>query len=130
MDPSPVRKRSAEDNLIKGIHGLFLRACISWIPGKDSKMSDRILELFEEQNLRAVRDEILEMNYVDIEQMLEEMPRDKMLVIFRMLPKETAAEVFAEMESEQQQYIVESITDREINDIMDELYMDDTVDFI
>lgn len=93
-------------------------------------MSDRILELLEEQNLRAVRDEILEMNYVDIEQMLEEMPRDKMLVIFRMLPKETAAEVFAEMESEQQQYIVESITDREINDIMDELYMDDTVDFI
>lgn len=93
-------------------------------------MFQNIIELIEENKLFEARKYIIELNEVDIEQLLEEIPQDKMLRIFRMLPKEMAAEVFAEMDSEQQQYIIESITDREINDIMDELYMDDTVDFI
>jgi magnesium transporter len=89
-----------------------------------------IFELIEENKLIAARMRLIELNEVDIEQVLGEVAQDKMLRLFRMLPKETAAEVFAEMDSEQQQYIIESITDYEINDIMDELYMDDTVDFI
>ena len=93
-------------------------------------MFEDIFELIEENKLIAARMRLIELNEVDIEQILGEVAQDKMLRLFRMLPKETAAEVFAEMDSEQQQYIIESITDYEINDIMDELYMDDTVDFI
>ena len=93
-------------------------------------MFEDIFELIEENKLIAARMRLIELNEVDIEQVLGEVSQDKMLRLFRMLPKETAAEVFAEMDSEQQQYIIESITDYEINDIMDELYMDDTVDFI
>ncbi|MBQ4515679.1 MAG: magnesium transporter [Clostridia bacterium] len=93
-------------------------------------MFENIIELIEENKLFEARKYIIELNEVDIEQLLGEIPQDKMLRIFRMLPKETAAEVFAEMDSDRQQYIIESITDREINSIMDELYMDDTVDFI
>lgn len=93
-------------------------------------MFEYIIELIEQNKLLAARQQLIELNVVDIEQVLEEIAQDKMLRLFRMLPKETAAEVFAEMDSEQQQYIIESITDHEINDIMEELYMDDTVDFI
>ena len=93
-------------------------------------MFENIIELIEENKLFEARKYIIELNEVDIEQLLGEIPQDKMLRIFRMLPKETAAEVFAEMDSDRQQYIIESITDREINYIMEELYMDDTVDFI
>ncbi len=93
-------------------------------------MANKILQLLEEQNLRAVREETLKMNYVDLEQLLEEMPQDKMLVVFRMLPKETAAEVFAEMDSEYQQFLVEAMTDDEVAGIVDRLYMDDTVDLV
>ncbi len=93
-------------------------------------MFEDIFELIEENKLIAARMRLIELNEVDIEQILGEVAQDKMLRLFRMLPKETAAEVFAEMDSEKQQYIIESITDYEINDIMDELYMDDTVDFI
>lgn len=93
-------------------------------------MFEHIIELIEQNQLLAARQQLIEWNVVDIEQVLEEIAQDKMLRLFRMLPKEIAAEVFAEMDSEQQQYIIESITDHEINDIMDELYMDDTVDFI
>ncbi len=93
-------------------------------------MFDYIFQLIEENKLIEARQKLIELNEVDIEQILEELPQDKMLRLFRMLPKEIAAEVFAEMDSDQQQYIVESITDHEINDILDELYMDDTVDFI
>jgi len=89
------------------------------------------VEAYLSQNQYAkIRALLLDMNYVDIEALLADFPSDEMLRIFRMLPKETAAEVFAEMDSDMQQYIIESITDTEVGRIMDELFMDDTVDFL
>ncbi len=93
-------------------------------------MTDHILKLIEEGKYVLARQEIIKMNAADIAQLLEALPQDKMLKVFRMLPKDTGAEVFAFMDHDEQQYIVESITDFEINNIMDELFMDDTVDFI
>ena len=93
-------------------------------------MFDKVLELIEENKLTAARKEMLEMNVVDIGQLLEEVPQAKMLRLFRMLPKETAAETFSFMNKDSQQYIVESITDHEMEGIIDELFMDDTVDLI
>ena len=91
---------------------------------------DTVKGLLAENRYAAIRNLLLDMNYVDIEGLLAEFPPDEMLRIFRMLPKETAAEVFTEMDSDMQQYIIESITDSEVVRILDELYMDDTVDFI
>jgi len=70
------------------------------------------------------------MNEVDIAQLLEELDKQKLLIIFRILPKELAAGVFSYIPYELQGYIIESITDKEIKSIIDELFLDDTIDFL
>ncbi len=96
----------------------------------EETMQETIELLLKEKQYVKIRSMLLEMNYVDIEGLLDEIPQNEMLRLFRMLPKETAAEVFTEMDSDMQQYIIESITDSEVERIMDELFMDDTVDFL
>lgn len=70
------------------------------------------------------------MNIVDIAQLLTEFEREKLLILFRILPKEIAAEVFSYIPLELQQYVIESITDGEIKDIVSKLFLDDAVDFL
>lgn len=96
----------------------------------EETLRDRIEQLLSENRYADIRALLLDMNYVDIEGLLADFPPEEMLRIFRMLTKEIAAEVFTEMDSDMQQYIIESITDTEVIRILDELYMDDTVDFI
>lgn len=91
---------------------------------------DSIITLLEDGRFLTAREQIIEMEAVDIGLLLDKIPRERMLRVFRMLPKNLAADTFAYMESDQQQYIIESITDNEINHIMDEMFMDDTVDFL
>lgn len=91
---------------------------------------ENIIDLIENGKLIKAREKIITMDAVDIELLLDEIPREKMLRVFRMLPKTLAADTFAYMKSDQQKYIIESITDNEINNIMDEMFMDDTVDFL
>jgi magnesium transporter len=89
-----------------------------------------ILALIMNNQLGKARSKILEQKPVDIAHFLEEVPLEKTLIIFRILPKDVAAEVFTYMSSEQQKYIVGNITDKEIRSILDELFLDDTVDFL
>ncbi|MGN1059751.1 MAG: magnesium transporter, partial [Clostridia bacterium] len=96
----------------------------------EETLRDTVERYLADNQYAKIRALLPDMNYVDIEVLLADLQPDEMLRIFRMLPKETAAEVFAEMDSDMQQYIIESITDSEVVRIMDELYMDDTVDFI
>jgi len=93
-------------------------------------MSEKFLELIEEGKFSIVRNELLKLNVVDIAQILEELQADQMLLLFRLLPKEIAVDVFTYMSTEQQQYIIEAITDKEIKNIIDKLFLDDTVDLI
>jgi len=93
-------------------------------------MKEMILELIEQGKYAEVRNKITEMNEVDIAQLLEETDKHKLLVIFRILPKDVAAGVFSYISYELQRYIVESITDSEIKNILDELFLDDTIDFL
>ncbi len=73
----------------------------------------------------------MEMNVVDIAGLIDELADDpRSIIVFRLLPKELAAEVFAYLERDQQQRIVEVITDKELAGIVDELFLDDTVDFL
>jgi magnesium transporter len=94
------------------------------------KMKNTILALIEQGKYADVRKEIVNMNVVDIAQLFEELDRQKLLVIFRILPKEMAAGVFSYIPNELQKYIIESITDKEIKNILDELFFDDTIDFL
>lgn len=91
---------------------------------------DTVIAMIEDGRFLKAREEIITMEAADIGLLLDEISREHMLRVFRMLPKNLAADTFAYMKSDQQQYIIESITDKEINNIMDELFMDDTVDFL
>ncbi len=93
-------------------------------------MNDLFKELIESKKYLQARNELVEMNIVDIAQILEELDREKLLIIFRILPKEIAAGVFSHISIELQQYIIESITDKETTSIVEKLYLDDAVDFL
>lgn len=98
----------------------------------EKKMMDiqALLELLERRDLHALRAALLEENEVDIAEFLEELPQDKILVVFRTLPKEMAAEVFSNLEADTQQVIIQSATDQEVSAIVEELYVDDAVDML
>ena len=92
---------------------------------------ESLLGLIGERKFAEARAIIIELNVVDIAETIEDIEDPaKLLFIFRLMPKEMAAEVFAYLEHEAQQRIVEDMTDRELARIVDELFLDDTVDFI
>lgn len=93
-------------------------------------MREKIFELIEQGKYAQLKEEIISMNVVDIALLFEEIESHKILVVFRILPKEIASGVFTHMSNELQQYIIESITDKEIGNIIEELFLDDTVDFL
>ena len=94
-------------------------------------MNRQILtDLLRKRDFKAVRS-ILEVMYtVDIAALLAELDDKEMILAFRLIEKVKAAEVFAEMSSSMQAYLVEMFTEKELKELLDELYMDDTVDLL
>ncbi len=90
----------------------------------------KIMALLKENRLSTARQQLLEMNVVDIANSLEEAPKEMVLVVFRILPKDMAAEIFTYMSKEQKQYIVETVNETEVKNIISKLFLDDTVDFL
>lgn len=91
---------------------------------------EKYLELLDSKNYAELKKEINEDNEVDIAEFFEEIPVEKQLFVFRLLNKDLAAEVFSYMDSDTQEHIVKSITDSEVRNIVDEMFLDDTVDFL
>lgn len=89
-----------------------------------------LLNLIHQGRLAEARNWIVQMNVVDLATWLESLDENNILVIFRLLPKDIAADVFSYFSLENQEFIIESIADREIKSIIDELFLDDTVDLI
>ena len=89
-----------------------------------------ILELIGEKKYLNAREEIVKLNSVDIAKILEEIDKKNMLTLFRLLPKNIAADVFSYMSNDMQQYIIQSITDEEMLNMMDNLYFDDVIDLL
>lgn len=90
-----------------------------------------LLILIDQKKYIQVRRILQEMNVVDIAEYLGEIEDDpRALILFRLLPKEMAADVFSYLDHDNQQRIVEGITDRELAGIVEELFLDDTVDFL
>lgn len=97
---------------------------------KEELNFDQLFKLVSEKRYRDLKVELIEMNEVDIASFIEELDSEKTVVVFRMLPKELASEVFACLSVEQQQHIITSITDFELRGIIDDLFVDDAVDML
>ena len=67
---------------------------------------------------------------MDVAAIFEDMPQDKLPLLFRLLPKELAAETFVEMDPETQELLIQGFSDNELKDVVDELYVDDAVDIV
>ncbi|MBQ9988846.1 MAG: magnesium transporter [Clostridia bacterium] len=91
---------------------------------------ESILSLIEENKWAQVQRILCVMNPVDTAEVIGEMEGDKMLLAFRILPKDLSADVFSYMDPDQQAQIVQSISNSEIRLLMDELYMDDAIDML
>ena len=96
----------------------------------DEKIFDELFELLSAGKFGTLKSELSEMNEVDIAEFFSSLEPKQQLLVFRILPKDISAEVFAYLESEDQMNIVNSITDRELSELVDELFLDDTVDFL
>lgn len=70
------------------------------------------------------------MNPADIAQLLEEFSNEERLLFFRLLGKEEAADTFVELEPDNQEALIHAFSDNELREVLDELYLDDTVDMI
>lgn len=91
---------------------------------------EELMELVESRQLRKLKNMLVELNEMDIAAFIEALDSEKMVVVFRMLPKELASEVFACLEVEKQKHIINSITDRELGTIIEDLFVDDAVDML
>jgi len=91
---------------------------------------ERIQQLLNSKHYIALIAELAEMNAVDVAEILDNENAANAVLLFRMLPKDLAAEVFALLSSEQQSAFISSITDKELGPILDELAFDDVVDLV
>ena len=92
--------------------------------------TDELEELLDSRDMKGLQRRMEEMNEFDVALFLSELEDNRMPMVFRLLSKETAAEVFAERDAPEQERIINSITDSELAGIIEELYVDDAVDLM
>lgn len=93
-------------------------------------LRDELLELLQNKEIRQFREIIVDMNEYDVATFISELPKKRLAMVFRLLPKNMSADVFAHLDVEEQQLIIECITDKELGEIIEELYLDDAVDML
>ena len=86
--------------------------------------------LIEGKKYAALRDILVTMNPADVAAVFEETDELALPLLFRLLPKELAAETFVEMQPEQQELLIRGFSDTELKEVVDELYVDDAVDLV
>ena len=93
-------------------------------------LRDKLFELLDSRNLKELQKMLEDMNEFDISEFLTELDDTNMALVFRLLPKAQAAEVFANLDVEDQEHIINAISDAELGNIVEELYVDDAVDMM
>ena len=91
---------------------------------------DEVKKLIEEKKFNTLKEELKGINSADIPSLLEELDKESVVKLFRILSKEQAVEAFSYMEPYMKEKLIQDLTDTELKNIMDELFMDDTVDLI
>ena len=89
-----------------------------------------IITMLEDKKYAALRDILATMNPVDVAEVFSELEERQIPLLFRLLPKELAAESFAEMEPEAQELLIRGFSDNELKELLDELYADDAADMV
>lgn len=91
---------------------------------------ERAAELLRTKQFAKLKELLAEMNPADIALFLSELKDDELAIAFRITPKDIAADTFVEMEPEQQEELIHNFTDKELKEVIDEIYVDDAVDII
>ena len=94
------------------------------------ELSAQILSLLSEKKLGKLRSLLMTLNPADIGPILSQVSEAELPLLFRILPKELAAEVFVEMDNDQQEFLILAFSDKELKEVLDELFVDDAVDLI
>lgn len=91
---------------------------------------ERMETYLQDKKYVDAREMLLEVEPIDIAFIMESLPEDTIPIVFRLLPKELAAEVFVELEADSQENLIRGFSGSELKEVMDELYLDDAVDII
>ena len=94
------------------------------------KQADELMQLLDERRMKELQLRLEDMNEFDVSEFLSEIGDNRMPMVFRLLSKQMAADVFANFDSPEQEQIINSITDSELSAIIEELYVDDAVDMM
>lgn len=97
---------------------------------QDLILEKMITSLLDEKKYPSLRDILVTMNPSDIAGVFLELDQERIPLLFRLLPKELAAETFVEMEPEHQEILIRGFSDKELKEVVDELYLDDAVDLV
>lgn len=92
--------------------------------------AEKIGDCIAQKNYAEAKKILSEFNSVDLAEVMYEIEDDKLSIVYRLLPKELAADVFVEMDTQQQELLLSKFNDKEIRDVLNGLFLDDTVDII
>ena len=93
-------------------------------------LADTLESLLQGKKYTTLRDVLVTMNPSDIAAVFEEMEEERLPLLFRLLPKDMAADTFVEMEPDSQELLIRGFSDKELREVLDELYVDDAVDLV
>ena len=92
--------------------------------------AEEIERMLASKRYRELKSLFSSMEPADIAHIFEDIPREQLPLLYRLLPKDMAAEVFVEMDGDEQEFLISAFSDRELKEVLDEMYLDDAVDII
>ena len=104
---------------------------IDYVEDREELTEERIKDMLDAREYKELKEELETNMYpVDLAEILEEFDQKHMVLVFRLLAKEEAAETFSYMNSDMREDLINALTDSELEEIMEEMYLDDTVDVL
>lgn len=98
---------------------------------REELTEERILAMLDERQYKELKEELeTNMHPVDLAEAMQDFTQKQIVMVFRLLAKEEAAETFSYMESDLRETLINGLTDSELEEIMEEMYLDDTVDVL
>lgn len=98
---------------------------------REELTEERILQMLDERKFKELKEELENNMYpVDLAELMKDFSQKQLVMVFRLLAKEEAAETFAEMDSDMREMLIGGLTDSELEEVMEEMYLDDTVDVL
>ena len=95
-----------------------------------NELLEEIEEMTRRKQYTALRDLLVELEPADIADLFDDLPEEMLPLLFRLLPKEPAAELFVELEPDVQEMLIRGFSNTELKEVLDELYLDDAVDIV